>query len=154
MVIENRAAEEIRPRKPPTTAPLVVQFFHSTDMKRTGKLAEAAIAKARETMKAMFCFSKAIPRTTAMTPKTMVVIRETRSSAAESALPFLNTVAYKSWETAEAPDRVRPATTARMVAKATAEMKPRKMLPPTAEARWIAAMLPPPFRAPLASRKR
>src|SRR5574343_710491 len=115
-----RPTEEIRPRKPPITAPLVVQFFHSTDMKRTGKLAEAAMAKARETMKAMFCFSKAIPRTTAITPRTKGVIRETRSSAAESALPFLNTVAYRSCDTAEAPDRVRPATTARMVANATA----------------------------------
>ena len=41
-----------------------------------------------------------------------------------SALPPLMTVAYRSCDTAEAPDRVRPATTARMVAKATAEMKP------------------------------
>ena len=43
-----------------------------------------------------------------------------------------------------APASVRPGTTARMVAKATAEMKPRNRLPPTALARWIAAMLPPP----------
>ncbi len=57
-----------------------------------------------------------------------------------------------SCDTAEAPDSVRPATTARMVAKATAEMKPRKTLPPTALARWMAAMLPPPSRPPLASR--
>ena len=41
------ATDEIRPRKPPITAPLVVQSFHSTDMNSTGKLAEAAIAKAR-----------------------------------------------------------------------------------------------------------
>jgi hypothetical protein len=49
-------------------------------------------------------------------------------------------------------DSVSPATTARIVANATAEMKPRKTLPPTAFARWIAAMLPPPSRPPLASR--
>src|SRR5690606_33452038 len=110
-----------RPRKPPMVAPRVVQFFHSTDMNSTGKLAEAAIAKASDTMKAMFCFSNAMPRITAITPSTMVVMRETRSSEAESALPFLNTVEYRSCDTAEAPDRVRPATTARMVAKATAE---------------------------------
>ena len=53
-----------------------------------------------------------------------------------------------SCDTAEAPDSVRPATTARMVAKATAEMKPRNTLPPTALARWMAAMLPAAQRAP------
>ncbi|MCY1187030.1 hypothetical protein D9M73_279610 [compost metagenome] len=39
-----------------------------------------------------------------------------------------------------------------MVAKATAEMKPRNRLPPTALARCTATMLPPPTIAPLASR--
>ncbi len=58
-----------------------------------------------------------------------------------------------SCDTAEAPASVRPATTARIVAKATAEMKPRKRLPPTALARWIAAMLLPPTSAPVSSRK-
>ena len=75
-------------------------------------------------MKAMFCFSNTMPSSTAMTPSVRVVMRDTRSSAALSALPFLNTVAYRSCDTAEAPDSVRPATTARMVANATAEMKP------------------------------
>src|SRR5690606_25228358 len=60
--------EEISPRKPPITAPRVVQSFHSTDMNSTGKFAEAAIAKASDTMKAMFCFSNAMPRITASTP--------------------------------------------------------------------------------------
>src|SRR5690606_8267772 len=147
------ATAVIRPRKPPIVAPPVVQSFHSTDMNSTGKLAEAAIAKASDTMKAMFCFSNAIPSTTATAPSTRVVMRDTLSSEAESALPFLNTVAYRSCDTAEAPDRVRPATTARIVANATAEMKPRNTLPPTALARWIAAMLLPPIRPPLASRK-
>ena len=110
--------------KPPITAPLVVQSFHSTDSSSGGKLAEAATAKASDTMKAMFCFSNTMPSSTAMAPSVSVVMRETRSSAALSALPFLITVAYRSCDTAEAPDSVRPATTARMVAKATAEMKP------------------------------
>ncbi|MNE58224.1 hypothetical protein D3C80_1532420 [compost metagenome] len=48
---------------------------------------------------------------------------------------------------------MRPATTAKMVAKATALMKPRNRLPPTASARWTAAMLVPPSRAPVASLK-
>jgi PAB1-binding protein PBP1 len=87
------ATEEIRPRKPPITAPLVVQSFHSTLMNSTGKLAEAAIAKASDTMKAMFCFSKAMPSTTATMPRQIVVIFDTRSSEELSALPFLTTVA-------------------------------------------------------------
>ena len=40
----------IRPTKPPTTAPRVVQFYHSTDMKSTEKLPEQAIVKASITM--------------------------------------------------------------------------------------------------------
>ena len=86
------ATDETSPRKPPITAPLVVQSFHSTDMNSTGKFAEAATANASETMKAMFCFSKTIPSRTASTPRQIVAIRETRSSAALSALPFLKTV--------------------------------------------------------------
>ena len=61
-------------------------------MKSTGKLAEAAMAKASDTMKAMFCFSNAMPNTTAMMPSAMVVILETRSSSALLAWPFLITV--------------------------------------------------------------
>ncbi|MCY1452121.1 hypothetical protein D9M71_690230 [compost metagenome] len=38
-----------------------------------------------------------------------------------------------------------------MVAKATAERKPRNRLPPTALARCMATMLPPPISAPLMS---
>jgi len=41
---------------------------------------------------------------------------------------------------AEAPARVRPETTAKIVAKATAEMKPSRRLPPTAADRLTAAM--------------
>jgi hypothetical protein len=43
-----------------------------------------------------------------------------------------------------------PETTARIVANATAEMKPASMLPPTALARWMGARLFPPNSAPLA----
>ena len=87
------STDETRPRKPPITAPRVVQSFHSTDMSSTGKLADAAIANASETMNAMFCFSNAMPSTTATMPSAIVVRRDTFSSAALSALPFLNTVA-------------------------------------------------------------
>jgi hypothetical protein len=40
-----------------------------------------------------------------------------------------------SWLIEDAPASARPDTTARMVAKATADMKPRNKLPPTALAR-------------------
>ena len=61
------------------------------------------------------------------------------------------TLAYRSCDTADAPARVRPATTARIVAKATAEINPRNRLPPTASARCTAAMLLPPISCPAAS---
>ncbi|MNR26068.1 hypothetical protein D3C85_1432560 [compost metagenome] len=141
------------PMKPPIVAPRVVQPFHSTDMNSTGKLAEAATAKASDTMKAIFCFSKTMPSTTATTPRMTVVIRDTCSSSRLLALPCLNTVAYRSCDTADAPASVRPATTARMVAKATAEIKPRNTFPPTALARWTAAILTPPSSLPLPSWK-
>src|SRR5664279_5130571 len=89
------ATDEARPRKPPVTAPRVVQSFHSTDMNSTGKLADAAIANASETMNAMFCFSNTMPSTTATMPSATVVMRETRSSELLSALPFLISVAYR-----------------------------------------------------------
>jgi len=65
----------------------VVQFFHSTDMNSTGKLAEQATVKASITMKATFCFSKMMPSSTAMNARITVVILDTRSSVAESTLP-------------------------------------------------------------------
>ena len=48
-----------------------------------------------------------------------------------------------SCESAAAPASVNPATTARIVANATAAMKPRNAWPPTASASSGAAMLPP-----------
>ena len=144
--------DETSPRKPPITAPRVGQSFHNTLMNSTGKFAEAATAKARETMKATFCFSNTMPSSTATTPNATVVMRETRNSSLLSAWPFLISVAYRSCDTADAPESVKPATTARMVAKATAEMKPMNTLPPMAEAMCTAVMLPPPLSAPLASR--
>ena len=72
-------------------------------------------------------------------------MRDTRISSCEVASPLRITEAYKSWLTADAPDKVRPATTAKIVAKATAEIKPKNKLPPKASERWIAAILVPPI---------
>ena len=60
----------ISPSQPPITAPRVVSPRQYIDRISTGKLALAAMAKARPTMKAMFCFSKAMPSTMATTPST------------------------------------------------------------------------------------
>ena len=75
------------------TAPRVVMPRHMMDISSTGKLHEAAIEKARPTMNATFCFSKTMPRITAMMPRTMVEIFETRISSCSLALPPLTTVA-------------------------------------------------------------
>ena len=53
--------------------------------------AEAAIEKARPTMKAMFCFSNRIPSTMATAPRQIVAILDTRISAASDAVPFMIT---------------------------------------------------------------
>ena len=65
---DGRATAVIRPMKPPMRrAAGSMQSFHSTDMNSTGKLARRR-SRTSDTMKAMFCFSKAMPSTTAITP--------------------------------------------------------------------------------------
>ena len=78
------STDETSPRKPPITAPRVVQSFQSTDMKSTGKFADAAIANASDTMKAMLCFSKTMPSATARMPRTTVVMQLEALSAVPS----------------------------------------------------------------------
>ena len=82
-------------------------------MNRTGKLAEAAIANASDTMNAMFCFSKR---------NTQYHGNHTQNQGGDAryfqlgcavGFTFLITVEYKSCDTADAPDRVKPATTAK-----------------------------------------
>ena len=104
-------------------------------------------------MNATFCFSNAIPRRIARTPRTRVAILEAFISVASSTLPFPITLAYRSWLIADAPESVRPDTTARIVANATAEIKPRNKSPPTARDRWIATILSPPTIAFLSPTK-
>ena len=68
------------PAAPPIKAPLVVSRDQYMEKKRIGKLTLAAIAKARPTMYATFCFSKVIPSRIAAIPSMMVLIRETITS--------------------------------------------------------------------------
>ena len=74
------------------TAPWVVKRFQTIDMSSAGKLALAAMAKARPTMKATFWPLKAMPSAMAQTPKTMVAMRATLSWSSSLARPRLMTL--------------------------------------------------------------
>ena len=133
------------------TAPWVVHRRQKIESTSAGKLALAAIAKARLTMKATFWPLKTMPRITAITPRARVAPRATLSSSPGRACPFRTTLVHRSWLSAAAPESVSPATTARIVAKATAAMKPRNGVPPRYSASKGAAMLPPLSTALIAS---
>ena len=84
---------------------------------------------------------------------TTVAMRATRTCFGSRGLPACARRARRCRATArEAPASVRPATTARMVAKATAAMKPRNGVPPSSSASSGAAMLPPASMPPITSR--
>ena len=89
------------------------------------------MAKAKPTIKATFCFSKIIPRKIANAPKATVAYFDIRISFS-SVTAFPKALEYKSCEMADAPAKVKPETTAKIVANATAEIKPNKRSPPTA----------------------
>src|SRR5271157_4971483 len=74
----------MRPTKPPMKAPRVVRPSHSMESSSTGKLALAATANARPTIKATFTFSNKTPRMIATMPSTTVVMRDTRTSVDEA----------------------------------------------------------------------
>ena len=121
----------------------VVKRRQNTDSTSAGKFALAAIANARPTMYATFWPLNARPRPIETSPSTTVEIRATRSSSCGAACPRRTTLIHRSCDNAAAPASVRPATTARIVANATAVMKPRNTRPPTTSASSGAAMLPP-----------
>ena len=66
----------------------------------------------------------------AIAPIPNAAMRTTTSSFFSLTWPFLITLALRSWATEDANVRVSPATTARMVAKATAEITASRMEPP------------------------
>ncbi|MNP21763.1 hypothetical protein D3C76_1143960 [compost metagenome] len=138
----------ISPIRPPEIAPLLVSPFQYIASSRIGKLDDAAMPKARATRNATFCPLKAIPRRTATTPRPTVAQRLTRISVFGHGVPLHKTLAYRSWEIADAPASAKPATTARMVAKATAARKPNMRSPPSACARCMMAMFTPPSSGP------
>ena len=74
-------------------------------------------------------------------PMTTEVMRATLTSVSGLAWPFLRISLYTSWAKDADAVIVRPATTARMVAKATPEMMPMKTSPPSSRASSGAAEL-------------
>ena len=115
----------------------------------TGRLAEAATANASATRKATFAVG---PSTMAIAmeiaPTTKAAMRATRrSSLGLCSWPWRMMLVQTSCAKEVEALMVRPATTARMVAKAMAEMNAKKMLPPRALASKGALILLPPFLA-------
>ncbi len=133
----------------PHLAPKVVKRFQNRVSRIAGRLAEAAMAKARATRNATLRSLAKIDRATATAPMTTAAIFAVTSSCRSVALPLRITLAYRSWANDEEEVRVSPATTARMVANATAAMKASireppvvPAPPPRCSASRVAAVLP------------
>src|SRR4051794_24964393 len=104
----------------PHVAPLVLNRFQNNENRITGRFADAAIANAMATRKATFNDCAGMASAMATAPMQTAAIRPTRTSCLSVTWPFLITLEYRSWASDEDAARVRPATTARMVANATA----------------------------------
>src|SRR5205807_7045938 len=118
----------------PVTAPTVLNRFQKIESTITGRLAEAATANARATRKATFAVGpRRIAIVMATAPTTKAEIRATStSSPGLRSTPRWTTLVQKSWAKEVEALMVRPATTAKIVAKAMAEMKAKKILPANA----------------------
>ncbi len=101
------------------------------------------MAKTSAARKATFSCWNRIASSTAVIEIATVARRKTITSC-RSASGRPRSVVARSWLEAEAAEMVRPATTARMVAKATPDSTPKNGCPPSAAARCSTAMLPPP----------
>ncbi|CAB4950915.1 unannotated protein [freshwater metagenome] len=96
-----------------------------------GRFAEAATANASATRNATFWFLAKMLPAMATTPITTEVIRATCNSFSTDTSPFFIACAYTSCAIAALAEMVSPATTAKIVAKATAEMNPSRSVPPS-----------------------
>ena len=83
------ATDDTRPMKPPITAPLVVQSFHKTLMNSTGKLAGSRNRKGQRHHEGNVLLLEHDAQHHGHHAQRQVVMRDTRSSAALSALPLL-----------------------------------------------------------------
>src|SRR5699024_7591207 len=77
----------IRPPYMENSAPVVLNRFQNSEYRMVGRLADAAMAKARATRNAMFWPMAPIPMTIDRMPITTTVIRETRSCDCSEACP-------------------------------------------------------------------
>ena len=77
-----RTRQEMTPVYMEATAPAVLKRLQYREYRMVGRLAEAAMAKARETRKATFWVMARMPRMMATTPRTTTVIWETRTCSA------------------------------------------------------------------------
>ena len=110
--------------------PPVLQRFQYSVSSTHGKLALAATAKARPTSTATFWPLQAMPMPMDMAPTMTVATRAANTwPRAETSCPARNTPTYRSCAMADADASTRPATTATMVAKATADTKASMKLP-------------------------
>ena len=135
------------------TAPAVVKPRQKIDSTSAGKFPLAASANARPTMKATFWPLNSMPSTIASDAQhDGRDARHPQLLLARRLAACARTLTQRSCESAAAPESVSPATTARMVANATAAMKPRSAVPPSTSASSGAAMLPPLSTATIASR--
>ena len=97
-----------------------------------GKFALAAMQNARPTSaETLNPAPPAIASTIASAPTATAASFATQtSSRSETSRPLRTTLLHRSWATAPEAEITRPATTARIVASATAEITARKISPP------------------------
>src|SRR5690606_28282701 len=127
------------------SAPVVLNRFQNSEYRIVGRFADAATANASATRNATFWSLARMPPMIATAPITQAVIRATLTSVfLLSALPRLMTLTYTSCAKDADAVIVRPATTARIVANATAAMNPSSKGPPKASASSGAAEFSPP----------
>src|SRR5690242_8360338 len=98
------------------TAPVVLNRFQNSEYRMAGRLPDAATANASATRNATLRLRARMPRTIAMAPITRAEPRATTTSCRSEAWPLRITLAYTSCATLDDDARVRPATTARIVA--------------------------------------
>ena len=135
--------ELITPNSTPVTAPVVLKRRQLSASSSAGKFALAATAKARPTMNETFSPSPPmIAMRMAMAPIATAAIFATQTSSFSESLPLRTMFDQMSCATAPDAEITRPATTARMVAKATPATMARNSSPPRSSASSGRAKLP------------
>ena len=127
--------ELMTPNSTPVTAPAVLNRFQVSASSNAGKLADAATAKARPTMNETF--RPAPPRMAtpmATAPMANAAILATQTSSRSESRPLRRMFDQTSWANAPEAEITSPATTARIVAKATAATMARTRSPPVVPA--------------------